>query len=343
MIYMNEKDFKNIADILEVSKQINELYEKLYNLEINNMKDSSEYYNLLNYLKTTINIENKLYNNTCVGANKAKSWFDYILNNKVPENLLSNFESIILQKYDYNEYRRMLNFLDKKYETEEKTTIQNLPIELSKMFDKLKKEFDDRIDISYVDLYSILYFELNKDIIKTYISILKIYINQEKNKNVKNKLIKSIYDIAFISKNLEQDIIENKFELFNPLYITSGFVSDINNISRHEYNIFKKNNIKDIANYQIAFLLNICDIDYNSINKYIESILRKALLRTCFTFLNENDLEDLNISFRDYIDSKNFLDKHPYDKISKSEIINCFKKINKDKEIPKILSFGIRK
>ncbi|MDO4963756.1 MAG: hypothetical protein Q4E75_06665, partial [bacterium] len=172
---------------------------------------------------------------------------------------------------------------------------------------------------------------------------LKIYINQEKNKNVKNKLIKSIYDIAFISKNLEQDIIENKFELFNPLYITSGFVSDINNISRHEYNIFKKNNIKDIANYQIAFLLNICDIDYNSINKYIESILRKALLRTCFTFLNENDLEDLNISFRDYIDSKNFLDKHPYDKISKSEIINCFKKINKDKEIPKILSFGIRK
>ncbi|MDO4963824.1 MAG: hypothetical protein Q4E75_07010 [bacterium] len=158
---MNEKDFKNIADILEVSKQINELYEKLYNLEINNMKDSSEYYNLLNYLKTSINIENKLYNNTCVGANKAKSWFDYILNNKVPENLLSNFESIILQKYDYNEYRRMLNFLDKKYETEEKTTIQNLPIELSKMFDKLKKEFDDRIDISYVDLYSILYFELN--------------------------------------------------------------------------------------------------------------------------------------------------------------------------------------
>ena len=58
---MNKIDRELINKVIELTKKILKIYNNLYELELNNQKDSLEYQNNIKYLDLLIEMENNLY------------------------------------------------------------------------------------------------------------------------------------------------------------------------------------------------------------------------------------------------------------------------------------------
>ncbi len=78
MIDLPTEDYQDINFLLNIAKQIKEIYVKLEDLEINNKKYNLEYNNLINELKNTIDIENKIYDRLKKDPNKIKKLVNYL-------------------------------------------------------------------------------------------------------------------------------------------------------------------------------------------------------------------------------------------------------------------------
>ena len=55
--------YKKIADIIKVTEAIKTLYDRLCNLEINNLKETKEYHKNLDYLMISLETEESFYMN----------------------------------------------------------------------------------------------------------------------------------------------------------------------------------------------------------------------------------------------------------------------------------------
>ena len=75
---LSTEDYQDINFLLNIAKQIKEIYVKLEDLEINNKKYNLEYNNLINELKNTIDIENKIYDRLKKDPNKIKNLVNYL-------------------------------------------------------------------------------------------------------------------------------------------------------------------------------------------------------------------------------------------------------------------------
>ena len=55
-------DYKNINNLIKITKKIYLLYQRLYKLDIEDKKDTKEYKNIINQISSLKEEENKLYN-----------------------------------------------------------------------------------------------------------------------------------------------------------------------------------------------------------------------------------------------------------------------------------------
>ena len=55
-------DYKNINNLIKITKKIYLLYQRLYKLNIEDKKDTKEYKNIINQISSLKEEENKLYN-----------------------------------------------------------------------------------------------------------------------------------------------------------------------------------------------------------------------------------------------------------------------------------------
>lgn len=111
---ITNKDIEFINILIELDTSIESIYEKLYCLEIKGKKNTKEYQELLNLLKEDIFMEKDIYDNEKLTYTRCKSLIKYIMFYKLPDDFLTDEESISLQStqiYDNKVLRRILKKL----------------------------------------------------------------------------------------------------------------------------------------------------------------------------------------------------------------------------------------
>lgn len=132
-------------------------------------------------------------------------------------------------------------------------------------------------------------------------------------------------------------MLKNNFTL-SDLYLTSELTSELYKIDNKLYKDMIKNYSINTILEQIKELLKLTDSDFLEDNTNITAIARACLLRACLINLNDDNIMTLNELFHILIEEDIFLIFHYEDRISESIIADAFKKVNNDKQKPKILS-----
>lgn len=296
-------DFKQMESLIKTASSIDSLYQKMYELEIHGKKDTEEYKKLFDYLIIALEVENKIYKDSKLDYKKGFAWFDYLIDNKLPFDYVSDLESIMRQDYNHRIIRRILNSL-----------------------------------LYQITLESDVQKALEKDVINAYLVFLQESIDKQNYHNLKKNLIKSKYNTAFIKKEIETEMILSNFTISNTLYISSRFIADLMNMDLEFYNMSKNLYGGKISMFQISELMEMQDESYNDPVKSTTSTLRQCLMRAAFLLMSDEIISEVNDEFHEIIESNEYLCRNPHDKISEQLVINCFKSIKKDQKKPKVLA-----
>jgi len=341
---LEKKDFEEIAALINVTTAISNDYKALYNLEINGKKDNEEYKKVLDNLHMDIDFENKLYNEYYhLNYDKCNAWLEYLFENNMPEKIEKDMETMMKQDYSNRIIMRILNTLINKMTENYHDVKKIIPEEMIEILKQIGIPNPDRM-LSQSAYSSIkIQNALEIDTINAYLSILEEYIKKEDYRNFRNQLINSKYNITFINKQIEKDMISNNFDISDTLYINSKMIADLYQLDSTIYDVLKDHYIIQIASKQISEVIEIGDMDYSDQNKAITSILRQCLMRASFLLMSDDTISDINYTFHEFIEGEKYIDRHKNDRISEQLIVNCFRSIKKDKNKPNILSLVYKK
>jgi len=339
----DSKEIEKINRIIGITTSIDETYTGLYKLELEGKKNTDEYKKLFDYLKSLKNIENNLYNDENLTMKKCSVWANYILSNKVHKNFFDGIEGIIIRDQKYRVFMRILGILKKKVIYDANNITRLMPKEMT---DLIKNQNIPNIDKltnyaikSNIDINK----AIDKDTFNGFLLFLQEFTDDDKYLNIKDELLQTKYDISFIDIDVENDMINNTFNIQNILYEYARFTADLYQIPLEALNMVKNSNGSRNALIQISEIIEIKDEDYNNKEKLVTSILRQCLLRTSLLSLTDNMIDDVNFKFHEIIDCPEYLSKNPQNDISENIIKNCFKGIKKDREKQNTISFGYRK
>lgn len=340
---LNTNDFELINKLIKLTSSIDTLYKKMYELEINDKKQTEEYQKTLDSLSGYLDLEKRLYDNSNLDFSKCIAIVKFIINKKMPDEILNDVESIMQQDYNNRILRRMLNIFSNKILENYETIKEMLPKEIINFMEQI--EIPDSDKVLSQTIYSSIELEkaFEKDMLNGFLVFLQEFIEGNDYKNYKNDLICAKYNTAFITKSIENDLINNNFDISKNFYINSRLVADLTKMDLELYNMLKNSYGLKESNKQISEILKIGDMDYSELKKVITSIFRQCLLRVNLLLMNDEFIENVNNDFYEYIKDGKYLDRHSDDRISKQLIINCFNSVETDKNKPFILSLGYRK
>lgn len=328
------EDICQIANLIKMYQSLDELYKRLYALEITNQKDSSNYQQklkMLNEMVSNINIKYKEYQ---LIPPKSIGWYIFLVKKVEWEGKdklvdTTDIESLMTLNYDYRYMRRLLTTLKNTivYDYEVHNCLfnnENNGLEQSQMF--------------YENAAIIKYF--NSDLFTAYLYFLEEYINKEKNDKLKYELLAAKYNVSFTNENVENILIDNNFVGPNTLYLKAKLMADLAQVSNEEYNQYKNYYVQDRYDEHIKKILATSDNNYNDPTVITSMLLRQCFLRSMFLFMNEEELEIANYEFNRFLESEAYLEKHSHDTISPQLIREAFSLIKEDKSKVRILSFN---
>lgn len=343
MIYMlSDEDINKIEELIKTTSSIDNIYNKLCDLEIKGKQKTEEYTKLLDYLSIVKEVEDKLYKEADLTFEKCTAWTNYIML-KLPRNFVEEYDSLMIQDYNYRIFRRILSELKRKVVYDYKNMKKLMPKEMLDFARRLSKENPEQFVDHTIHVNTEIKKAIDKDILNAYLLFVQEFIDSPNHSNIRTLLIKSKYNASFINKESENEIINNKFNIPSTLYINSRFIADINQFDLRMLKVLKNDNGMRNAITQISHLIEITDTDYNDTKKVTTSILRQCLLRASLLLMSDLAIDEINFAFHELIDDKRYLEKHKNDRISEQIVADCFKGIKKDKTKQSIVSFGYRK
>lgn len=323
-------DYKNINNLIKITKKIYLLYQRLYKLDIEDKKDTKEYKDIIKQISILKEEENKLYN---LDFPKYEEYLSFI-SEKLSSNVnTKTIKNIINLDYNNLHFQRILITLFNKMMNHKDAGKELIPKELTEMKELIK-------DINIPKLFNgsiILQDNIKEDILHAFLFFFEEEINYKSNRYLKNKLLKIKYHTSFINQNIEKEMLKNNFNL-SDLYLTSELTSELYKIDNKLYKDMIKNYSINTILDQIKELLKLTDSDFLEDNTNITAIARACLLRACLINLNDDNIMTLNELFHILIEEDIYLIFHYEDRISESIIADAFKKVNNDKQKPKILS-----
>lgn len=335
---INKKDLEEIERLLRITTNINKLYKKILELEINNKKNTIEYSKYLEYLSIFLEEEEKIYNKIDINTllSKIKFLYDHkrlnsfdiienIMLTKYNDNILTRIITTLLSKItnNYNELSKLSN--------KELTNIM-IMFGMNKTKNLTSEEIIKRILIKNM---------IEKDILLVFLVNLQKQINTHNKKTLKNNLIEVKYNLAFINKDIERYLLLNKFNIEESTYSLSTI--NLLGIEENIYTLSKDVLSVTITNNQIYELLEISDIDYNNINKVTTVILRECMLNASLTFTSDGMIEEIKATTKEYIENEEYELIHSNNNISKNIIDNCINNIKEKKTKQKQNKFSEKK
>ena len=325
------KDFENLESLLQISKEISDIYDKLCKLEIDNKKDSKEYNELLKELSKLIEKENKEYKQRKFTSEDCIKYLK-ILEAKTTIPGMDNRIVTTLKHSNNKMIRRimlnLLNTLEKNKDFYQIVLNNGIPKDMPKIIESIPKEellkgVENSVKIQGT---------LDNDIHSMFLSILEEAISYKSNTNYRTELIEAKYCILFTHKNMESMFIERNFDIPSEIYISSKMMNQLLNQPEISYDLIKLTKLKSMAKQDINKLLNLFDKQYEEHSIFLNSIITECHIRALLSLMENDDVESLNQEIHNTLNSSKYLSKHINDRISETIVINCFIAFKKDKE-----------
>lgn len=321
---LTKEDYKIIEEIVKTTEIIDNLYNKLYELEQNNQKNITEYSKNIDYLKMTIEeLEDKQYNSLNIDLSKGFTIIAYL-----SDNLL---HPLVQTNYILNQF----NTDNRIFERITTTILSNSMKNLSDVKKIIKQNLNmfpnDSSEISNIIENGLNNgSQINSSIDKDYKKLILILLDNEIQKD--ETLLKFKYNFIFVNKDIERELLNNKLNindnLARNLSITSIFLG-MDDTTTSIVNDFK---LTELFIAQVDYLLNIDDIDYLNNNK-----LTSIIMRSLLSLMSEEQIYECNYNFYELIESKKYKDKHTNNRNREDLIISVFKKIKNDRAKVKTL------
>lgn len=366
---MKNEDYELITSLLSVTKSINNIYEVLYEIEVNGEKDSAKYTKYLEYLNLALEVENKYYNKMSV--EQCFRVYNFIDSDLMPIKYENNVESIISGVDTIRDVRRIittldniidnnnyLNFIDEELGVDEFTDeeleifeefIQTPPQIVIEVFDSDDKEKIQEIldmiinqqfdylmdsDIDYLNYEKAEYDGFIQlfyinQILNNYLIYIKNLQQDEKIVKHKNKFIKAKYDIAFTNKVVESKLKENNFDVNDNDFNSCFCDLEILGLKEDIYNQVFNEHMLRQAVQNIKELLKVKDNQYRDDNVERSVLLRKALIKATLLNIDERCLTKISLNYMARLKKVKNLEEIS---ISKSVIDSIFTVVKKERK-----------
>ena len=328
-------DIEKLKDLIKITNSLNNLYNDLEELDINGERESSLYSKKIEYLKITREVEENKYLELELTKEKAKALSFYILKELIKKDFYNNINSIVNKDYENRILRRILNNLLKEY-LKYKVNINIQSLENSLELEKVKNsKFISELS-NFINNNMQVQNNFEEEMVMFYIEFLENAIENEKNPLIKKELTKSKYFSSFIFRTIETSILETNF-LKSPIVVNSLFEAGLHDISKERYDALRGSFALPYAISEIIKILEVKDNLYQDINVRSLNKIRQYFLRAIFLFMDDDTLEEINLSFHETLESEEYRKIHKEDIIGESLIKDCFKRIDTDRlEIEKL-------
>jgi len=333
---MTKQVFEIEEQLLNTTKSLDNLWDKLYEKELAGEKDSEEFKTYLGYVQMVLEAEKEYYSK--MSMQRCETLLNYLVTQKMPFNHKSTLEIIISQEKSDRVIRRIMRKLEdilsqdsdyladhalkqitKQYNIPTHMVLEMIP---QRHVEELTNVFNEALQMNNV---------FQEDAVNTFLSFVEEAIGNRNNRKYLPELLKVKYDVGFTHEFVENDLLKNNFDIQKQLVLYSKFKSDMLGIDELAYKILKTQYGIDITRYQIPELLETGDLDYREKSKAVSSILRQAILRSGFLLVEDELIHDINQLYHDFIDNPEFIQKGKQTTISQAMIIEAFNKIKKDR------------
>lgn len=335
----NKDELIILENLPQTSKNVNNAFERLYTLEISELKNTTIYNQAFLELTKAINIENETYQQLNLSPTDLYK-FIQLLSNQTKLPIFDIKPTTSYANYNNKSIKRVINFLTSLMMNHPDYHKQILNDSLSKEILSLNiiKQQDDLINgfTNSIKIES----SLHTDIHCLFLSFLEDEILKQTNNNIKKNLIKAKYCFAITNKDLEPFLIETKINIPKTIFINSKIITQLLKTPEHTYSFIKLSQLKTQAKIEINKLLKLKDNEYNNPDTQINSIISSCYLRALLSLMTDEELHTLNEEFKNQIENPKYTQEHLYDRISENIIISCFKCNQFDKSKTRILSIN---
>ena len=256
-----------LQKLITLSDKLLKIYDRLYNLEISNKKDSLEYKKNISYLYLLTELEDEIY--PTLSNEDIEMYINLIkeTNNNIT---LSDFNVIINSKNNTYLLKRILNRL--RLETKS----------------RLITEFQHNNDLFTADQLLLNQF-IYEDILNVFIFETNLSISNTNKEEYKLALTMIKYIVSFLNKNIENKL-KNNFNIPNKYCLISNIAANNYNIEERDYKKLIQRHYLEYINREIREI-GKSDI-YNSSYSYEEykGILQRDLLKAYLALDRENIL-----------------------------------------------------
>ena len=307
---LSKDEYEIIDELLNITIKIKSAYDNLYHLELNHQQQSKEYCQIILKLKDYCEQEKNIYKSLEKDFNKNSNILDFFKENYEDKLDNSKFFQQIISFDDSFVVIRIITKLSQNY----------------------IESFGKRIRKEDLEIFNSINngFEMKRllllDIFRCFLSITtKININKIK------------YSLSYAYSEIEKEMFKNNFNAAENPYISFKMFGQINKLPMKIINEISKFYCLEFYNFVINEMLKYNDDDLEDKKIKEELMLNQSFLRAIFILLDDETIMDLNSMFHDKIDEKGFDNK---DKIVEM-IIDSYRKVKKDRSIPKIISLKL--
>ena len=272
------EDYEIIKQLLDLSKDVKDIYEKLIEFELTDEKNSFEYERLIESLEIKREEESKLFQKIGNDTRKIQRILEYLCEKSKINNFFEDLRILTSGNIDEIIKRRIvLKLLSKKLNID-KTKLDEMGLQLDEDLELVGIKAKPSKNNAYYGLSNLLLLSsiLKEDFLKTLFVILK----KEK------EFSETIITLAFLYDFIEQIFLYNYSE--DKVYWSSKLASELKGISEESYK-----NAKEIYGYKLAN--SICHLEHNEI---LNRMLRVSLL-----FCTAEDIEILKKEYPEFLSS----------------------------------------
>ena len=316
---LQKQDYEDSSFLINISKSIEDIYNELNKAENKFGNASNEYKNVLTRLKSLLNLENNIYNRFKNNFYKCEAVINYLTNLNEYKIAKNSYDLLFDETYNLEIARIIIK-------------LNNYMIETSHNF-VLHSNFNneaikDRISIAS-DYTLKIFSALQLDNLRCFLAIIKKEKLNELSTYMK-------YKISYLFPQIEEEFLNNNFEVNNNPYVLSQLVTDLFSQNKTLLNNIRLSEFMEIFNEQINSIIQINNFDLKKLKIKNNLLLRIYFLRAVLIFIDKDTVEGIHNSIKSYIMGQfNDIDNV---KNSLNFINECFEHQKEDVEVPKVLT-----
>ena len=327
---LKKEDYEDINSLIMISAQIKDLYDELYKLELNGKKGTSEYQAVITRLKSSLFVEDNIYGRIGDDYDKNIQILIYLNQN----NHLEEFErkipifspNLVMARISAKLTRNIMLKTGSVIPDEVKYFLEINGISSKELTDSLSTSINVKESIT-LDLMNCL--------------LAIIEDKQHPDKDVNNQLKETKYTVSYLYHKVEKSLLENGFEIEKNPYVETILVGQMSHWPKEIIEKIKQLYGIEYYNQTINAMLVYEDEDLKDKNIMTKMIVYQSFLRTIFLLFDGDTIMDLNSKFHDLIDDDKMQKVFSTREEVVEMIINAYRKVKNDKNIPKIISLKL--